>query len=150
MQHHIEIDQSVKVEQTGQATALSFSDGVHGIVLLPAEVKRACQQELRRQGVKPGMIAIRLFAAGILLLLEGQMHRIASLTIDTEYEGWEGEIKGLLLRFIRRWVPGFPTEAINFRQIGRKSAAHALAWETHRGERKPDKVATFEELLEYC
>jgi len=60
----------------------------------------------------------------VLLLLEGQMHSIASLTVDVEYEGKEGEIKGLLLRFILKWVPGFPKEAITFRRIGKKSPAH--------------------------
>lgn len=150
MRYHIEVDQSIKVEQTRQDTVLAFSDGIQRVILIPAEVKRACQQELRSRGVKPGMIALRMFAAGLLLLLKGQMDSIASLTIDTEYEGKEGEIKGLLLPFILQWVPGFPKEAITFRRIGRRSSAHKLAWETHRGERKPDQVATLEELLWYC
>jgi hypothetical protein len=150
VQHYVEVDQSVKVEQTHQHTVLAFSDGAHRAILIPAGVKRACQQELRAKGVKPGMIVLRIFAAGILLLLENQMHNIASVTIDTEYEGKEGEIKGLLLRFIRSWVPAFPSEAITFRQIGKKSPAHRLAWETHRAEWKPNRVVTLEELLQYC
>jgi len=150
VRYHIEVDQSIKVEQTRQDTVLAFSDGIQRVILIPAEVKRACQQELRSRGVKPGMLALRMFTAGLLLLLKGQMDSIASLTIDTEYEGKEGEIKGLLLPFILQWVPGFPKEAITFRRIGRRSSAHKLAWETHRGERKPDQVATLEELLRYC
>ncbi len=75
---------------------------------------------------------------------------ICHLPIDTEYEGKEGEIKGLLLRFILKWVPGFPKEAITFRRIGKKSPAHRLAWETYRGERKPGRVVTLEQLLRYC
>lgn len=150
VRHHVEVDQSIKVEQTHQHTALAFSDDVHGIVLVPAKVKRACKQKLRDQGVKPDMITLRMFTAGILLLLEDQMHHIASLTIDTEYEGRDGEIKGLLLRFIRRWVPEFPKESITFRELGKKSPAHKLAWETHQGKRKPDRVATVEDLLWYC
>jgi hypothetical protein len=150
VQHHVEVDQSIKVEQSHQHTVLAFSDGTHGTVLVPAGVKRACQRELRSKGVKPGMIALRMFTAGVLLLLEAQMHNIVSVTIDTEYEGREGEIKGLLLCFIRRWVPGFPKEAITFRRIGRKSPAHRLAWETHKGKRKPNRLVTLEELLRYC
>ena len=150
MRHHIEIDQSIKVEQTQQGTVLAFSDGVFRTILIPARVKRTCQQELRSRGVKPGMIALRIFVAGIVLLLENQMTYLASVTIDTEYAGREGEIKGLLLRFVHRWMPDFPTEAIIFRQIGKKSPAHELAWETQRGRRKPDQVVTLEELLRYC
>jgi len=150
VEHHIEVDQSIKVEQTRRHTVLAFSDDIQRVILIPAAVKRACQQELRLTGVKPGMIALRMFAAGVLLLLEGQMDSIASLTVDVEYEGKEGEIKGLLLRFILKWVPGFPKEAITFRRIGKKSPAHRLAWETYRGERKPGRVVTLEQLLRYC
>jgi hypothetical protein len=150
LQHHVEVDQSIKVEQTRQPTVLAFSDGIHRTILIPAEVKRACQRELRAKGVKPKMIGLRIFAASILLLLENQMRDIASVTIDSEYAGKEGEIKGLLLRFISGWAYGFPKRAIAFRQIGKTSSAHLLAWETHRGKRKPDRVVTPEELLPYC
>ncbi len=150
MQHHIEVDQSIKVEQTHQHTTLAFSDGIKYVILIPAEIKQTCQRELRKKGVKSDMIMLRMFAAGVLLLLEDQMHNIASVTIDTEYEGRGGEIKGLLLRFILKWVPDFPKQAITFRRIGKKSSAHKLAWETHRCKQKPDRVATLGDLLFYC
>jgi len=150
MPYHVKVDQSIKVEQMQGDSVLAFSDDVERTLLIPAQVKRACQQELRVRGVKPGMIALRIFAAGILLLLEGQRECISNVTIDTEYEGKEGEIKGLLLRFILKWVPGFPKEAIAFRRIGKQSHAHVLAWETHKGRRKPDRRVTLRELLQYC
>lgn len=149
MQHHIEIDQSIKMEQTGD-TILALSDGIERVILIPAKVKRVCQQGLRARGVKPSMIVLRMFASGILLLLDGQIERIRSVTIDTEYEGKEGEIKGLLLRFILKWVPDFPQNGITFHRVGKRSGAHILAWETHKGRRKPDKRITVEELLQYC
>ncbi|MFB0535643.1 MAG: hypothetical protein ACETWR_11745, partial [Anaerolineae bacterium] len=77
MPHHIEVDQSIKVEQTQGDTVLAFSDDAERAILIPTQVKRACQQELRARGVKPGMIALRMFAAGILLLLEGQMEYVS-------------------------------------------------------------------------
>jgi hypothetical protein len=150
MPYHVKVDQSIKVEQTQGDTVLAFSDDVERTLLIPAQVKRACQQEPRARGVKPGMIALRIFAAGILLLLEGQIERVSSVTIDTQYESKEGEIKGLLLRFILKWVPGFPKEAIAFQRIGKQSHAHVLAWETHKGQRKPDRWVTLRELLQYC
>ncbi len=129
---------------------LAFSDDIEWAILVTAEVKRACQQELRAKGVKPGMIALRMFAAGLLLLLESRMEGIGSVTIDTEYEGKEGEIKGLLLRVILKWAPAFPKEAIIFRRIGRQSRAHIMAWEIHRGQRQADRRVTLRELLQYC
>ena len=150
MQHYVEVDQSIKMEQTQGDTVLAFSDGIERTILIPAKVKRAWQRELRARGVKPGMIVLRMFASGLLLLLEDRMEHISSVTIDTEYEGKEGEIKGLLLRFILKWVPDFPKEAIAFRQVGKQSGAHVLAWETHKARRKPDRRVTIEELLRYC
>ena len=138
------------MEQTEDDTVLAFSDGIQRIILIPASVKRACQHELRKRGVKPGMIALRMFTAGLLLLLEGQVEGIASLTLDTEYEGREGEIKGLLLRVMLKWAPTLSTRAITFRRIGRKSPAHLLAWETHKSTRRPDRRVTLQELLQYC
>jgi hypothetical protein len=148
--HVVEVDQSVKVEQTHGDTAIAFSDDIQRVVLIPATVKRVCQQELRKRGVKPGMIALRIFVAGLLLLLEGQIENIASLRLDTEYEGKDGEIKGLLLRAIRDRVPDFPAEAIAFVYVGKQSPAHRLAWETHKGRRKPDRQIALEDLLPYC
>jgi len=150
MQHHIQIDQSVKIEQTQANTVLALSDGIERTLLISAQVKRTCQQTLRARGIKPGMIALRMFAAGLVLLLEDQIEHVGSVTIDTEYTGKEGEIKGLLLRFVLRWVPDFPKGAINFRQIGKRSRAHTLAWETHQGWREPDRRVTLKELLKYC
>ncbi|MBM3129914.1 MAG: hypothetical protein FJ009_14995 [Chloroflexi bacterium] len=150
MQHHIAVDQSIKVEQTNQSTVLAFSDGIQKTIVIPAEVKRDCQRTLRARGVKSRMIALRIFAAGLLVLLESQMRELASITIDTEYEGREGEIRSLVLRFVSRQAPNLSRRAIVFRQIGRQSAAHTLAWETHRGKRNPDHVVTLKELLRYC
>lgn len=150
MKFKVEVDQSGKIEQTRGDTAIALSDGIQRTILIPATVKRACQQELRKRGVKRGMIALRMFVAGLLLLLEGEMDSIASLMLDQEYEGREGEIKGLLLQEILRWVPYFPPEAITFGHVGRKSPAHWLAWTTRKGKQKPDRLITLEELLPYC
>jgi len=44
MRHHVEVDQSVKIEQTQGYTVLAFSDDVEQAILITAEVKRACQE----------------------------------------------------------------------------------------------------------
>lgn len=95
------------------------------------------------------MIALRMFAAGLFLLLKDHLQVITSVTIDSEYWGHEGEIRSLLLRLVWREDPHFPREAISFRRI-RGSPAHSLAWRTHRGERKPDEEVGLEELLRFC
>ena len=84
-------------------------------------------------------------AAGLYLLLEEHLDRFETVIIDVEYEGWEGVIKGLLLRHMSGRRPDF-----FFQSIGKKSPAHNVAWLTYRGKRKPDRIVQAQELLEYC
>jgi hypothetical protein len=107
---------------------LAFSNGIHRTILIPAEVKRACQQALRDRGIAPGMIMLRMFAAGLLLLLENRIQNVAGVTIDPEYVGKEGEIKGLLLRFVGKWTPGLSGDAIVLLAEPRMSKKQKIGW----------------------
>jgi hypothetical protein len=42
--------------------------------------------------MRKALIGIRLFSAGLILLLEECIHSLGFITIDVEYVGWEGEI----------------------------------------------------------
>jgi len=56
----------------------------------------------------------------------------------------------ILLNFIRRQSPNYPARYIVFRQIGRKSRAHALAFRVHKGKltaHQTMQLEDFEELL---
>jgi hypothetical protein len=146
----IEVDQSGRIEVLTEPTALGFSDGRQAAILIPAPVKRNCSKELRGWGVRPKMISIRMFVAGLFLLLENYLNQIERVTIDQEFPGWEAEIRGLLLKHIRQRVPNFAGENIAFDQIGKGSQAHEVAWRTYRGERVPEKRVTLGEMLRFC
>ena len=90
---------------------------------------------------------MKLFAAGLFLLLKDHLSSIESMTIDREYTGLEGIIKGMLLNHLRKLDPGFPKEGIAFRHIGKKSRAHQKAYDTFRGRVRPDRVITTGELV---
>ncbi|MFQ6057452.1 MAG: hypothetical protein ACE5MB_01050 [Anaerolineae bacterium] len=146
----VEVDQSGKIERTHTDTFLAFSDSLHYVICIPARVKRAGRATLRskwrrRKGKKS--IYIRLFAVGLFLLLKDHLADLGQVVIDIEYTGRESDIKGMLLELIRCIEPDYPAERITFRRIGKKSSAHNLAWETHRGKRKPDHTVTEEEIL---
>jgi hypothetical protein len=96
------------------------------------------------------MIGIRMFAAGLFLLLRDYLTVINTVTIDVKFEGWEGEIRGLLLGHIRQQLPNFLKEYIIFRHVGKKHRCHTIALATYRGGRQPDKRITGEELLRLC
>jgi hypothetical protein len=96
------------------------------------------------------MIGVRMFAAGLFLLLRDCLAVIDTVTVDVEFEGWEGEIKGLLLSHIRQQVRDFSKECIVFRRVGKKDRCHTIALATYRGKRKPDKRITGGEMLRFC
>ena len=56
----IEIDQSIKVEQTGKDTVLGVANDISCAVVLPGKVKRKLQEEFRRSG-RPRLFINRLY-----------------------------------------------------------------------------------------
>jgi len=147
---HIQVDQSGKIEVPTVDTVLAFSNEITATLLVPAAAKRETYQSLKSRGVKPKMIGIRMFAAGLFLLLRDHLAVIDTVTVDVEFEGWEGEIRGLLLGHIRQQAPNFPKECIIFKHVGKKARCHTIALATYRGKRRPDKRITGEELLRFC
>ena len=145
---HVEIDQSGKIEQTSWDTALAFSDGIDYAILIPAAVKREAIVRLRSSGRRGRRLYLFLFSAGLYLLLEDHLEQLDSVTIDTEYQGNEADIKAHLLRLIWKASPTFEADRISFRSIGRKSSAHTKAVAVHRGDEEPDRRITLKELLD--
>jgi len=90
--HDVEIDQSGRTDVLTMDTALALSDGLQRTILIPKSVKRECYARLRARGMRKALIGIRLFSAGLILLLEECIHSLGFITIDVEYVGWEGEI----------------------------------------------------------
>ena len=147
---NIEVDQSGKIERTNTDTVLAFSDGISRAVRIPASVKREALELLRtkrRRSRNSKVVYWQLFVVGLHLLLREYWHRLEHVTIDTEYTGREIEIRGMLLMLIRVEQPGYPSKRISFRQVGKSSPAHHLAWQVHRGLREADHRITLEEIL---
>ena len=150
MRSDVEVDQSGKMERTQTDTVLAFSNGQRYAIRIPASVKRAALHVLRRKRKPSGSkktVYLRLFVAGLFLLLKDYLDTLDHIIIDIEYPGREADIRGMLLLFIRRSAPHYASDRIVFRQIGKKSPAHRLAWEVHRGIQEADHVVTEEELL---
>ena len=145
--HRVQVDQSGLIGKTSVNTVLAFSDQISYAILIPARVKRAGLEYLRRRRPPFKLPYLKLFAAGLFLLLKDHLHQLELVTIDTEFTGLEGHIKGMLLRYIRRIDPSFSKDKITFRRIGKGSRAHLKAIETYRENLKPDRVVTQEELL---
>jgi hypothetical protein len=147
--HDIEVDQSGRTDVLTVDTVLAFSDGLQVVILIPKAVKQACYHSLKASGVRKHRIGVRLLTAGLVLLLQDQIARLQTVTIDLEYVGSAiGDIKGGLLQHLRQQIPGLRSDQVIFRQIGKKSAAHVLALETFRGKREPNRRITIAEMQE--
>ena len=144
---HIEIDQSGKIEETNITTVLAFSNHTTRAVTMPATVKQACIEVLRRKGHVKQTFVFQIFAAGIFLLIAEHLHQLEHMTIDTEYPGHEGDIKGMLLNAILKVRSDFPKQQISFRPVGKKSGSHHKAYGVFTGKQQPDRVLTAQEIL---
>lgn len=145
---HIEVDQSVKIEQTFGDTVLAYSDAKQFAILIPAQVKRKALVHLRGRDWFGKRAVLPCFAAGLFLLLKDIASQVTLISIDQEYQGHEGDIKTMLLRHMRRVGLELNPDVIRFERLGRKSRAHKRAWGVQRGKIAPDREVTVEEFLD--
>lgn len=144
-----EVDQSGKIERLNADTILAFSDGDRYSLRIPVRVKQAAMANLKRKRPAAGAIGhtLRIFSAGLYLLLLPYLAAADRVAIDTEYTGHEAAIRERLLYLIRLGDPAYTGEQIVFAQVGKKSPAHDLAWGITRGEHRAHHVVTEQELL---
>jgi hypothetical protein len=145
---HVEVDQSGKVENTRVDTVLAFSNGMNHAILVSAKVKRIVTKQLRGRGKPKRGITLLLFSACLFLLLRDYLEQIERVTIDVEYLGKDADIRGNLLYHVHRHGLTLHKDQIAFRQLGKQSPAHTQALAIYRGEYKPNRRITTDELLE--
>ena len=145
----VEVDHSIKIGDLSRAKVVAFSDHVSWTILIPAGVKRALMVQLRARGKSRTRATGQIFSAVLLLLVEDNTPQIGAMVIDTEYTGYEPDIEGMLLNYLRGVEPGFNKERLVFRQVGKSSPAHKGAISTHRGKGKvkPDRILKLEDFL---
>ena len=143
----IQVDQSVKIEDTAHDSVLALANDVSWAVLLPAAAKRRCLQVLRRYGEQDRTIVLRVFAAALFLLLEHHLQEGELCCVGTEYTGHEDSIRAMVANWIRRQRRGFAAGSILFAPIGKDSPAHKRAIRVVRGQERADQVLTAGQVL---
>jgi hypothetical protein len=143
----LEIDQSIKIERTNQATVLALSNILHDSVQISGQAKRVCLAVLDRQGRKQAYVFL-VFAACIFRLLEPHLAGIGDVVIDNEYPGHEADIKAMLLNWIWQRLPEFDKDRIQFGYVGKRAPAHQLVLAVHQGRTLPGRVLHAEDILE--
>ena len=149
MAHVVEVDQSIKFENTKRDTILAFSNAITFTMLIPAAVKRDCITLLRTKISSGSTLYTQLFATCLFLLLRNSIQQLSMVIIDGEYTGKEGQIKQHLLHLFRNNGYTVDSHHITFGYIGKHSPAHMAAIETLRGRRNPGLIVRFEDIVAY-
>lgn len=141
----IEVDQSIKIEQTNGDTVIAFSNHTSKSLIISASDKKELQTIFRKAG-KRRVFVYRVFAILVFLLIKDHLETIDMMIIDREYFGWEPQIKDYLLQEIRKVKHSFRAKQIQFRLIGKGSRAHALAYQVARRHKKPDMTVSWAQV----
>jgi len=144
---HIEVDESGRVENLTQDSVLAFSNKIFYSVFLNRREKRKCLQVLRQHYGHLKNWFLKIFAALLFLLIKDFIDKIDNIVIDVEYSGRDSDVKGMLLRHIRKIEPSFPKDKIAFRNIGKKSKAHLIAYGIYKKKAKSSKIIKAEDIL---
>ncbi len=144
-----EVDQSGKVEKSQQDTVLAVANGIRFTIRISAREKRKVEQTLMRQ--KPyltkRLIHVYVFSVLLYLLLRDRITHLDQVIIDPEYQGHEPIIKDRLMTWCRRRGIRVYADQIAFQHVGKKSPAHKAGVAVFRGEIKPDREISAEEVL---
>ncbi len=144
----IEIDQSWKIEKTNKPTVIAFSNSqTEGSVLVFQEVKKLAFAYLEERFGRDKINIIRIFAAGIVILLKAYNLKTVSLVVDREYPGYEHALQSLIVDYGKKLEFMLDAEDISIREIGKKSEAHWLAYDVFAGKKKAGRVINLHELL---
>lgn len=146
---YIEIDQSIKIDDTNDDTILTYSNEKHYSVLIPTSIKREILKELYQKQKNKVIFKIKFFCSGLIHLLRDVIKENIIITIDNEFDGRENDVKGILLNLIWKINPQFDKRDLRIKEIGKKSRAHEIALKVHKKQMQHDKVITKQELLSH-
>ena len=149
MPYIVEVDLSAKVEQWSKNTAVAFSDGIQGSVLISRRVKQAARDwlKIRHPGRRNAYYVYNLLAAFIYLLIKPYLEQIEQVVIDKDYPGEESEglIKVFLLNLLHRDDPSLRGRFIGFREV-KGEAADMLARRVYLGDKKADRKIAIKDI----
>ena len=136
-----QLDQSIKIENTSQATYVAIANGTCLTCAILAKDKRILKHLFRQLG-KP--LVYKLFTFSFLcsqVIAKTKPHHVV---IDQEYRGHEIDIKNYitqLLTIAKQRVPN-----LVFKSIGKESPAHHRAYHAYK-IRKADFRVPYQEVI---
>lgn len=149
MPHTVEVDLSAKVEQWSRDTAVAFSDGIKGSILIRKKDKKESRDWLRCRypNRSPAFYTYLLLATLIYIAIKPHLPKIQRIEVDDDYPGVSShdKIKNLLLNFLQRDNPSLRGEFINFREV-RGSSADILARRIYEGKLETERKVNLNDI----
>ena len=144
-----QIDQSGKLEQLNTHTVVAFSNDTSGVVVLKTATKRVIISKLRKS-IIPQKDILPIWFAIVIFILTKNIPSHAVLVIDEEYTGKEAIIEETLNKlFNKRYLKGWKG-SVRFKNVGKSSPAHQLAWSLHRKVKKTGfKIIKLDEIMKF-
>lgn len=118
-----QIDQSIKIENTNKTSYVCLANSKTIIASISATAKKELKLFFRELN-KP--LIFKLFIFSVLCAKVIAKIRPGELTIDTEYQGHDRQIKSFILQILR--MEGLGEPVIKFLRIGKNSSAHKGAY----------------------
>jgi hypothetical protein len=147
----IEVDQSVKIEETQKDTILAFSDEQSSSITIPARAKREAFAYLVARRKKRKSAYLMIFSASLFILLREYLTQGKDpeerIIIDVEYSGQDASIKAMFLRHAQSAGIELIASRIVFAPVGRNSRAHVLALKVQRGNIPSGYQVTVRDLM---
>lgn len=149
----IEIDQSGKWEAPAH-TVIGAAMGakVHSVLITQktkstvTRILGAFDQNKNRSKKK---LIIRMFTYSVFLAISNMAREEDIIVVDLEYPGNEDSIRDLLLFLFEKFRGiRLSAKALQFRQVGKSSLAHTVAYQTFTYGRSADRQLTFEDYHE--
>lgn len=138
--YRAEVDTVGRIDDASADTVMCVSAGLSYSVLLPAQEKARALAFIADLKPQWGTIRPRVLLYSLLLylLLKDQIGKLDVVAIDPEYEGYEPEIKGLLLRLLRSDGRAIHRSQVIFERIDRQSPARTMASRVYKRQAEPD------------
>lgn len=146
----IDIDQSGKLDFSGPSI-FAFSNGEKRTLYVPHEVKNKVNNYYSghphfSKGTMRKRIKVRFFAACVALLLTQVREGLKKISVDNENDGYQEYLKSLLVHRLNKTGLKITEDMIEIISVGKNSPADILAGEVGENKKKPDLVASFENL----
>ena len=140
-----EIDQSNKIEFGRKPTALALTNDHDYTVLIPVKERGLAFGALADHDDRKSAM-LMLFSAALYFVVR-ELPLGATVTIDTEYTGWERYIRNILLQWLHQERPDIVAEHLVFQPVGKSSRAHKNALAAHRGDMSADRILRADDLV---